>query len=167
MNTRTGMRARLRSRFATERAERLRLVLAERPRPVGESFVDDLVSTHEPREVSKAVLHDLRQVHLRRRAGRSPACQLGPRDEPDLVSGRDMPWGLHDHEEREQDLLMHDPPGCGVHHGRSEPEPGNGVDDDFVRVEIWVPPRSDGLGAMGREVPDPLIIEIEHDGFEG
>jgi hypothetical protein len=77
-----------------------------------------------------------------------------------------MPGWLHDHEEREQEQLAHNPPGCGVDHDRSEPKPGNGVHDRFVWVKVRVPRRSDGLGPMGREVLDPSIAEKEHDSFE-
>lgn len=53
-----------------------------------------------------------------------------------------------------------------MHHDRSEPDPGNGVHDDLVWVKFWVPPRSDRLGPVRREVPDPFIVEIEDDRFE-
>jgi hypothetical protein len=49
----------LRPGFATERAERLRLVFAQGQRPVGHGFVDRVVLPHEPGEVPKAVLHNL------------------------------------------------------------------------------------------------------------
>jgi len=77
-----------------------------------------------------------------------------------------MPRWLDDHEEREQDLLAHDPPGCGVHHDRDETEPGNGVHDHFMRVKIWVPLRSYGLVPVGREVSDAPVVEIEDNRFE-
>jgi hypothetical protein len=105
-------------------------------------------------------------VDLRRRAGRPPASQLGSCDELDLVGGRDLHGWLDGHEERQQDQLAHDPPGCGVHHDRREPKLGNGVDDGFVRGQVWVPRRSDGFAPAGVEVPDATIAEVEHDGFE-
>ena len=152
--------------FATERAERLRLVFAQGPRPVGKGLLDRLVFTHEPCKVPKAVLHDLGQVHLWWRAGRVPACQLGPCDELDLVVVGDVPGRLDGHEEREQDQLAHDPPGSGVHHDRHEPKLGYGVDDGFVRVQVWVPRRLDGLPPMGGEVSDPDLVEVEQNSFE-
>src|SRR6266545_7987160 len=152
--------------FATERAERLRLVIAQSPRPAGKSLLDGLVFPHEPCEVPKAVLHDLGQVHPRRRAGRVPARQLSPCDELDLVVVGDVPGWLDGHEEREQDQLARDPPGCGVHHDRHEPKLGHGVDDGFVRVQVWIPRRLHGLPPVGGEVSDPFLVEVAQNGFE-
>ena len=47
------------ARVATERAERLRLVFAQSPRPAAKGLPDRLIFPHEPCEVPKAVLHDL------------------------------------------------------------------------------------------------------------
>src|SRR4029453_19542123 len=57
-------------RFAAERAERLRFVLAQRARPTLERMVDRPVLAHQPGEVSKPVLDDLRRMDVHGRAGR-------------------------------------------------------------------------------------------------
>jgi hypothetical protein len=112
------------------------------------------------------VLHHLGQMHVLRWARRAPACQLSPCNEFDLVGVGDSPGWLDGHEEREQDQLAHDPPGCGVDHEGREPELCNSVDDGFVRIQVRVPRRPHRLVSWGIEMPDPTIIEVQHDSFE-
>jgi hypothetical protein len=45
-----------------------------------------------------------------------------------------------------------------VHHERPKPEASNGIDDDFVRIQVWIPGRSNRFIAAGDEVPDPVAI---------
>src|SRR5262245_20702359 len=51
-------------------------------------------------------------------------------------------------------------------HERLEPEPGHGIDDGLVRIQVRVPPRGYGLLPRGVQVPDPIPREVEHDGLE-
>ena len=128
--------------------------------------MDRDVLPHEPCEVPKAVLDDLCQVHVRRRTGGPSSRQLYSGDELDLVRHRDVPRGLHDDEEREQDRSVHDPPRRRVDHDGCQPEPRNRVDDGFVRIQVRIPRRSHRLAAERRYVLNASLIEIEDDRFE-
>jgi hypothetical protein len=53
-----------------------------------------------------------------------------------------------------------------VDHDRREAQVGDGVDDGFMRIQVRVPRRSDGLAPLWGEVLDATIVEEEYDGFE-
>jgi hypothetical protein len=51
-------------------------------------------------------------------------------------------------------------------HERLEPEFGHGIDDGLVRIQVRIPPRSNGLPSRGVQMPDPVLRKVEHYGFE-
>jgi hypothetical protein len=53
-----------------------------------------------------------------------------------------------------------------VHHLGSDPDVRHRIDDRLGGVQVGIPRRAQGLAPVREQGPDPVDVQIEHDGLE-